>query len=129
MARVLLLEDHDNLADSIVRNIEASGHSVMRFRSVREASHAIPPIGFDVLLCDYDLPDGTGLDFLRDVDRSSFLGLDRAMPGWTTILWSGVDRSGEVAAADLPFTIDHVRVKNDVAGVLEILDAATKAKS
>lgn len=127
MTRVLLLEDNDSLAASIVGALTIHGHTVRRFGTLAEARAAIPPFGFDVLLCDYELPGGTGLDFLREVDHSSFLGLDRAMPHQTTILWSGVDRTREVEAAGLPFTIDHVRVKNDIAGLLEILDATGPA--
>ena len=113
MARVLMLEDSDALATAIIVALEEDGHSVMLFRSVRQARHAIPPIGFDVLLCDYELPDGTGLDFLREVGS-----LDR----WTTILWSGLDRLREVS--DSGVAVDHVLLKDDPALVFAIVAEA-----
>lgn len=126
MTRVLMLEDNDTLAGSIVATIEAAGHSVMRFRDLRGARCAIPPIGFDVLLCDHDLPDGTGIEFLLEVERSSYLGLDR----WTAILWSGLGRDDEVLAAGPALADVHVLVK-DVQGprsVLDLIDAHAKRK-
>jgi DNA-binding NtrC family response regulator len=110
---VLLLEDNDSLAHSIMRTLEVEGHSVTRFRNLREARAAIPPIGFGVLLCDYELPDGTGLDFLGEVQQST-----GDLTDWTTILCSGLDRSGIVEASGIP--VEHVIVKG-ARGVSEIL--------
>lgn len=112
--RVLLLEDDDALAASISRALEACGHSVTRFATVKQARAAIPPIGFDVLLCDYALPDGTGIDFLRAVAEHTYEG--------STILWSGLDRQREVDASGLH--VDHLFSKSDTLEVLAVIEAA-----
>jgi CheY-like chemotaxis protein len=111
--RVLLLEDNDAVAASLRRMLETYGHDVTRFARLDQARAAIPPVGFDVLLCDYDLPDGTGLDFLAEVEDSSPLGLVK----WTSILCSGERRDAEVAASGL--AVDHVLLKG--AGTAQAL--------
>lgn len=113
MAVVLLLEDDLGFAASVVGALEARGHQTVWALTVAAARHVYEPDRFDVLLCDYELPDGTGLDFLAGI---------RGSGGATTILWSGLDRSREVAASGLH--VDHVFSKSDT---LEAVQAIEKA--
>lgn len=114
--QILLLEDDADLASSVQRALEATGYGVTHFRTVGDAMAAIPPIGYDVLLCDYELPDGTGLDFIAAVTKYEYRG--------TTILWSGLDRENEVRQYGLGEAIDHLLIKSDIAGALNAIAAA-----
>jgi CheY-like chemotaxis protein len=67
-ARILVLEDHDALAELMRRRLEAAGHSVRVF------AHAVPALdeidggaSFDVYLLDVRMPPGElhGLAFAR----------------------------------------------------------------
>ena len=62
--RLLLLEDDLLLGEGLRDFLAASGHIVDWCRSLREAQamHGEP---FDALLVDWQLPDGSGLDWLR----------------------------------------------------------------
>jgi two-component system OmpR family response regulator len=62
--RLLLLEDDDILGEGLRDYLRAEGHGVDWFRSLQsaEAARGEP---FDALLVDWQLPDGSGLDWLR----------------------------------------------------------------
>ena len=72
--RVLLVEDHPDTARQLTRLLERAGHVVSWAGSVREAqecaaSHASEscPCGFDILISDLGLPDGSGHDLMREL--------------------------------------------------------------
>jgi two-component system CheB/CheR fusion protein len=95
--RILLLEDHVDTAAMMRRLLERRGyHVVVAFR-IAEATAALRSESFDLLLADLVLPDGCGLDLMRDLSRTS------ALPG---IALSGhaqaddIRRSREAGFAD-----------------------------
>ena len=62
--RLLLLEDDPLLGDGVRDYLLGEGHVVDWCRSLREAQ-ALQGEPFDALLVDWQLPDGSGLDWLR----------------------------------------------------------------
>jgi two-component system OmpR family response regulator len=62
--RLLLLEDDPLLGDGLRDYLQGDGHVVDLCRSLREAQ-ALQGEPFDALLVDWQLPDGSGLDWLR----------------------------------------------------------------
>ena len=62
--RVLLLEDDMLLGDSLREFLVTEGHGVDWCRNLHQAL-ALRGEPFDVLLVDWQLPDGSGLDWLR----------------------------------------------------------------
>lgn len=65
--RVLLVEDNVD-AEAVLRlALETHGHVVTSARTVAEARDAMAADEFDVLVSDIGLPDGTGIDVIRDV--------------------------------------------------------------
>jgi len=60
---LLLLEDDDDLGQAVVDHLTAAGHRVRWCRRIAEA-RATPP--WALALLDLQLPDGDGLDLLRD---------------------------------------------------------------
>lgn len=113
MTHVLLLEDDRALTKAMMNALLGRGHAVTLATTVEEARQVYEVDRFDVLLCDYELPDGTGLDFL---DRIA--GSDKAV----TILWSGLGREKELRESGL--TVDHLLVKSATIEVLDIITAA-----
>jgi two-component system, OmpR family, response regulator len=62
--RLLLLEDDDILGEGLRDFLRAEGHVVDWCRSLREVD-ALRTEPFDAWLVDWQLPDGSGLDWLR----------------------------------------------------------------
>jgi two-component system OmpR family response regulator len=62
--RLLLLEDDELLGDGLREFLRLEGHVVDWCRSLHEAQ-ALRGEPFDVLLVDWQLPDGSGLEWLR----------------------------------------------------------------
>jgi signal transduction histidine kinase/ActR/RegA family two-component response regulator len=65
--RILLVEDHEDTAKAMRRLLTARGHEVTECRSVASAVDAADGRAFDLLLSDIGLPDGTGIDVIRQV--------------------------------------------------------------
>ncbi len=64
-ARLLLLEDERNVAETLVERLRAAGFAVMRAESVASARRAIAEGTFQVAVLDVGLPDGSGFDVAR----------------------------------------------------------------
>lgn len=62
--RLLLIEDDDILGEGLRDYLRAEGHAVDWFRDLRTAD-AVRGEPFDAWLLDWQLPDGSGLDWLR----------------------------------------------------------------
>jgi len=62
--RLLLIEDDDILGEALRDYLRAEGHGVDWFRDLRQAD-AVRGEPFDAWLLDWQLPDGSGLDWLR----------------------------------------------------------------
>lgn len=69
--RVFLAEDHDDLAALIERKLATRDWRVERARTSAEASARLRGDRFDVVVLDYKLPDGDGLELLGVVRENS----------------------------------------------------------
>lgn len=69
MNRVALIEDHQRLAQFIERAFEGAGIEVDSFDTVSAAKAAVRLMTYSVLVVDRGLPDGDGLDFIRELRR------------------------------------------------------------
>ncbi len=72
--RVLVVEDHHDTAEQFARLLRRAGHEVICAGSIKEAqTHALVApdqnraCAFDILISDLDLPDGSGLDLMRNL--------------------------------------------------------------
>ncbi|HEX2685097.1 MAG TPA: response regulator [Kofleriaceae bacterium] len=72
--RVLFVEDHRVFAETVASQFLASHHvDIMEsVATARLAAAADPP--YDVMLIDYDLPDGKGTEVLRHLRAARFRG-------------------------------------------------------
>ena len=72
MARILLLEDDHRLSKELKANFEELGHRVTLESSVKAARQRNENEAFEIMILDFDLPDGSGIQFCRQLrDRGS----------------------------------------------------------
>jgi PAS domain S-box-containing protein len=66
--RILLVEDHADTAAIIVRLLSRSGHEVIHADTISDALRkAETEAGLDLVMSDLGLPDGSGLDLMREL--------------------------------------------------------------
>jgi len=68
---LLVLEDDASFGGVLEEELRARGHEVERAETVAEARERVRRGSFDVALLDLQLPDGSGLDVLREVFAES----------------------------------------------------------
>lgn len=67
MGTILLLEDDESVNRGISFTLQKEGYQVTACRSIREAEEAFRKEKADLLICDVNLPDGSGLDFVSRI--------------------------------------------------------------
>jgi len=68
-ANVLVVDDQDSIRHFVGKALEDDGYTVATAGSVREARTAIEQSMPDMALLDLKLPDGNGLELLREIKR------------------------------------------------------------
>ena len=63
---VLIIDDEEKLRTLLARIIRLEGYSVSEADSLKQGGKLLDKDDIDVLLCDVKLPDGNGVDYLRD---------------------------------------------------------------
>lgn len=71
MQRLLLLEDDAALGQGICLALKHGEISVTLCRTLSEGRQALEQAAFDLLILDLNLPNGSGLDLLREVRQTS----------------------------------------------------------
>jgi DNA-binding response OmpR family regulator len=67
MKKILLIEDDAILRPSLLSFLKGQGLAAEGVSSLREGRNRLESGGFDLLLLDWMLPDGEGLDFLKEL--------------------------------------------------------------
>ena len=65
--RILVVEDEDSIASFVVKGLSAEGHTVERAATAADAIGLGTTYDFDLILLDLLLPDGNGLDVLKNI--------------------------------------------------------------
>lgn len=70
MAQILIVEDHENISRTLKTHIESEGHQVEIAGGIKEARSLLTmsPVP-DLILLDWMLGDGQGIDLLKDLRR------------------------------------------------------------
>lgn len=68
--RILLVDDHENLGSVVLQALERSRFVADWVRDVAEAEAALRVRAYDLVLLDLNLPDGDGLDLLRQIQAA-----------------------------------------------------------
>lgn len=126
--RVLLVEDHPDTAEQLSRLLKRAGHHVITANSLREA-RAVATVPteenekwpFDLLISDLGLPDGRGVELMRE------LGRHHSVPG---IALSGFGMREDVEASlaagflrHMTKPVDWSELKNAIEKVAEQIPA------
>ena len=67
--RLLVVEDHEATRTVLTRLLASSGHHITAVTTVRDALAAFATGRFDAVISDLGLPDGSGLDMMREIQR------------------------------------------------------------
>jgi len=78
--RLLVVEDEPELADVIARGLRRDGHAVDVALRVGEAEVKLRSAGYDVVVLDWNLPDGSGLQLCRQLINGELPTLEGDRP-------------------------------------------------
>ena len=73
--RILLVEDYANLARLLSLTLSAEGYEVHVAGAKSEALCLAREHSFDVVISDLNLPDGSGLDLMRELKAAGLRGI------------------------------------------------------
>lgn len=96
---ILLVEDHEDTARVLRRVLEHAGYSVVHAPTVMQAKLEAAAREFDIVVSDVGLPDGTGLDLMRELN---------ARHGLTGIALSGFGMDDDRAASAAAGFAEHL---------------------
>jgi len=109
--RVLIVDDEESLVDFLSVLCGGEGLEVATARSVGEARERLADSAPDLVLCDMMMPDGNGLDLLREI-RESETGPSVVMMTAYTSTKSAIEamKLGAYDYVPKPFDIDELKV-------------------
>src|SRR5260370_32992633 len=70
-ASMLIVDDEASILEFLKMLFESEGFAVETTRSAAEAQRALVDKSFDLVLCDILMPDGNGLDLLKEIKSAS----------------------------------------------------------
>jgi two-component system, OmpR family, response regulator len=85
MAKVLLVEDDAEIAEVAVQVIREKNHIAEHAATVGEALDRLAASDFDLIVLDWNLPDGEGIEVLRSYRKKKGLAPVIMLTGKTTI--------------------------------------------
>jgi CheY-like chemotaxis protein len=110
--RILVVEDHAGLARLMGLALESLGHAVRTAGGVNAALELAAQEQFDLLVSDLGLPDGSGLDLMRQLAGRQIKG----------IAFSGYDDEEHIRAARAAGFAAHLKKPvemEDLAATIE----------
>jgi PAS domain S-box-containing protein len=114
---VLLVEDHESTLQVLSKLLRRLGHRVTGVSTAASATAAARGNGFDVIISDLGLPDGSGLDVMRQL-RDRYAGRAIALTGYG--MESDVAASREAGFAEhLTKPVDLNKLQEAIARVTE----------
>ncbi len=110
--RLLIVDDESSLADFLALLFQSEGYDVTTAGSVDEARKSLDRASFDLILCDILMPDGNGLDLLRDIKAGGAGGPQVIMMTAYTSTKSAIEAM-KLGAADYvskPFDVEELKI-------------------
>lgn len=68
---VMILEDDEDLAEGMILSLNSTEVEFVHCLTIADAREMLKNRTFDLLILDINLPDGSGLEFCREIRRSS----------------------------------------------------------
>ncbi len=110
-ARILIVDDEQSLVDFLTVLCTGEGHDVVSALSVREARERLAERTPDLVLCDMMMPDGNGLDLLREIKMHGAAPAVILMTAYTSTK-SAIEamKLGAYDYVPKPFDVDELKV-------------------
>jgi CheY-like chemotaxis protein len=119
--RILVVEDHGDAVEMIRLMLESEGHQVTTAGAVATALQATAGDGaFDLLISDLGLPDGSGLDLMRELRAEG-----RQMPG---IALSGYGQESDIQQSRAAGFAAHLTKPIDVDRLIAVIARLAPAR-
>lgn len=111
--RILIVEDEKDFRETLVEILELKGYAVVAMQNIAEFNEARPSEKFDVAILDRTLPDGDGLDILKQIRQHSRVPV---------VLLTGVSQVEE-RVRGMQADADHYLIKPiDIRELLSIIE-------
>ncbi|HEV7670774.1 MAG TPA: sigma-54 dependent transcriptional regulator [Thermoanaerobaculia bacterium] len=110
-ARLLVVDDEPSMLDMLTLLFADEGYQVETARSTEEARRVLSQGGLDLVLCDIMMPDGNGLDLLREIKTSNPNAPVIMMTAYTSTK-SAIDamKLGAFDYISKPFDVDELKI-------------------
>ncbi|MEM1202859.1 MAG: sigma-54 dependent transcriptional regulator [Acidobacteriota bacterium] len=110
-SRVLLVDDEQSMLDFLRLLFEEEGYGVQVASSVQSAREVLEGNSFDLVLCDILMPDGNGLELLREIKENSPTTAVIMMTAYTSTK-SAIEamKLGAYNYISKPFDVDELKV-------------------
>ena len=110
-ARLLVVDDEPSMLDMLTLLFADEGYAVETARSAEEARRVLAQGGLDLVLCDIMMPDGNGLDLLREIKASNPDAPVIMMTAYTSTK-SAIDamKLGAFDYISKPFDVDELKI-------------------
>jgi DNA-binding NtrC family response regulator len=137
VARILVIEDEENLRFTIRRSLVKSGHIVDEASNLRDARQHSGKNEFDLVLTDVNLSGESGLDFVRELRAEGFEGAIVVMTAFSNVgdavsaIRDGADDyiSKPLSLEELGLQVDKWIEHRRLARRVELYERLEKTKS
>jgi len=110
-ARILVVDDEQSMLDFLQLLLEESGFQVTTASCVEEGRTQIREGSFDLVLCDIIMPDGSGLDLLREIKQQDSRMSVIMMTAYTSTKTAiEAMRRGAYDYVSKPFDVEELKV-------------------
>jgi two-component system response regulator PilR (NtrC family) len=110
-SRLLVVDDEASMLDFLSLLFQGEGYEVTTARSVEEARRALERSAPDLVLCDIMMPDGSGLDLLKEIKAHDASPPVIMMTAYTST--KSAIEAMKLGAADYvskPFDVDELKI-------------------
>ena len=119
LIQILFVEDHEDTARALSRLLMNAGYAVSHANTLARARELVAGQRFDLVISDLGLPDGSGLDLMRQL-RETW-----SLPG---IALSGFGTDDDVAASNAVGFAEHIIKPVDWERLRSAIERLTPAK-
>src|SRR5579871_1964538 len=113
---VLIIDDEEKLRSLLARIIRLEGLTVLEAETIKAGNKLLDKEDIDVVLCDVKLPDGNGVEFVRDLKAKH--------PSVETILLTAYGNIADGVAAMKNGAFDYITKGDDNDRIIPLLARA-----
>ena len=117
-SKVLIIDDEEKLRKLLARLITLEGYIVVEAGNLKAALKIFEKDEIDIVLCDVKLPDGNGVDFIKEIKTKNLLA--------ETILLTAYGNITDGIQAMKNGAFDYIVKGDDNNKVLPLLDKASE---